>query len=519
MSLERPFKPRAEGDSVLRSRRERIGTALFACGIFASAAVLTHPWYDAKIDAAIYISTAQSMIAGDGYAYLDIPFRVRPPGFAALIAPVVALSGVDFAALNRLVMLFGALGVVLLFLFARPRLGWIAAALCALAVWTNPAYQRLCNQIMSDVPGLTLLFLCLLVERWARRAPSPRRDVILGLCVGLAGTLRSLAVLLVPAILAARLLATRDVGGAPRGAAATRGPLLFAAVALLVLLPWGIRNRVVEVPAPADQTRLYSYGTAMWHDDPGDPGSPRRGVGEILAGVPLRAHQIASVLGSRMTQDLKGDQPPSADLDPLHAAAGLVLVGCSLVVLVWRREAAEIFTAAALAVTLLFYGFASRLLLPVYVLALPATVEVFRELLRRGAGARAAALLVPAALLSLIALDFHPRAGWEKIENRHKAFTARAAAISAQLEPETRLGSLVGFQYGVYLQRPVYSLKQTLRRADRVDAAEVAIDKYRLDAIVLTPARDAERALVPYFEQHYGPGAEAGDALLWRVRP
>ena len=517
MSLEQPFERRAAGNSVHRSRRERIATALFVCGIFASAPVLTHPWYDAKIDAAIYIATAQSMLVGDGYAYLGIPFRVRPPGFAALIAPVIAQSGVDFAALNRLVMLFGALGVVLLFSFARPRLGWIAAALCALAVWTNPAYQRLCNQIMSDVPGSSLLLLCLVVERWARRVPSLRRDVVVGLCIGLTGTVRSLAILLVPAILAARLLAGR--AAAPRRAAAARGPLLFAAVALLVLLPWGIRNRVVEVPAPADQTRLYSYGTAMWHRDPGDPDSPRRSIGEILSGAPLRAHQIASVLGSRMIQDLKGKQPPSAELDPLHAVAGLVLIGSSLVVLVRRRETAEIFVAAALPLALFYYGFGSRLLLPVYVLALPATVEIFRELLRRAAGARAAAFLVPAALIGLIALDFRPRVGWEEIEGRHEAFAARAAAISAQIEPDTRLGSLVGFQYGVYLQRPVYSLKQTLQRAGRIDAADAVIDKYRLDAIVLTPTDSAERAFVPYFERHYGPGAGVGDARLWHVRP
>src|SRR5678815_2112858 len=69
----------------------------------ASTAWLVHPWYEATrltADGSIYLLTAKSLLAGEGYAVLGEPFTVRPPGFSLLLAPLLAARGLDFHALN-----------------------------------------------------------------------------------------------------------------------------------------------------------------------------------------------------------------------------------------------------------------------------------------------------------------------------------------------------------------------------------------------------------------------------------
>ena len=129
-----------------------------------------------------------------------LAFRAHPPGFPLLIAPLIGILGTNFYALNLTVSLFGAAGAALLAIIWRPRLGWTLAVLTATVLWTSPGYQRLCNQVMSDVPGTTLLLLCLLLERWSSQSGSRWRELVLGLCIGLSAYVRAVTLVLVPAI-------------------------------------------------------------------------------------------------------------------------------------------------------------------------------------------------------------------------------------------------------------------------------------------------------------------------------
>jgi hypothetical protein len=171
----RPAPP-DEGECSTRTQWALL--AAFAVCLFASLFYFVHPWYDLTVDGSIFIVTARSLAAGEGYTYLGAPFLVRPPGFPLLIAPFVANGGTSFFALNFFMGLIGAAGVMLLFALERPRLGFSLALLTALAVWLNPGYQRLTTQVMSDVPGATLLLLCLVVERWAG-VPPLRVEILL----------------------------------------------------------------------------------------------------------------------------------------------------------------------------------------------------------------------------------------------------------------------------------------------------------------------------------------------------
>ena len=87
----------------------------------ATLPFLVHGWFEANDetnDAAMYVACARSILAGEGYSYLEAPFTIRPPGTSWLAAAVMLWRGEDWLALNVVTSLFGVLGVALLHLHA-----------------------------------------------------------------------------------------------------------------------------------------------------------------------------------------------------------------------------------------------------------------------------------------------------------------------------------------------------------------------------------------------------------------
>jgi hypothetical protein len=461
-----------------------------------------HPWYDATNDGSMYIATARALAAGEGYSYLGEPFRIRPPGFSCLIAPLFALRGTDFHALNLVNSLWGALGVLAFHFLLRPRLGLVLSVLVPLVLWFNPGYQRLCNQVMSDVSGWMLLVACLwLIERF-RRSPGPGRAALLGAAIGLATYVRAGNLLLVPALLAAELL--RPLGGkAEPGAWSSRlrwaGALVLGAV--LVLLPWSLRNRAVAPPPPADQTLLYDYSTGMWHEDMGDPRSPRLSLRAILARFPDQGRKSMHTLGTRLRETEASAWTPWV---------ARILVA-ALLVAAWRRRATEeLFALGTLLLVTFYFGYAWRLMMPIYALALAALVEILRDGLARLAGARSGTALAAFLCLTLLVLDWHPRAHWDEIEELHRSYATLASQVRERLPADARVGAYRAWHHAVYLERPVFGFERACERAGSPAASLEVIERYRLDHVLLTPlglprfVQAAERKWAAYLAQHYG---------------
>ncbi len=471
-----------------------------------------HPWYDPTNDGSMYIATARALAAGDGVRYLGEPFRIRPPGFTCLIAPLFALRGTDFFALNLTVSVWGALGVLLFHFLLRARLGLVLSVLVPLVLWFNPGYQRLCNQVMSDVPGWTLLVGCCLLAAREQRCASSKGTLLLGAAIGLASYVRAGNLLLVPALLAAELLGA--YGGRVERSAWTQrakraGVLVLGAT--LVLLPWSLRNRAVAPPPPADQTLLYSYATGMWHEDMGDPRSPRLSAGAILGRFDEQFGKSLHTLGTRLQEG------PARPWTPYLAATLIVAL---LVAAALRRAPAELLALGTLLVVAFYFGYAGRLLLPVYAFALAAVVELVRVALARFTGERVAVALAALVCLGWLALDWRPRAGWGEIEELHGAYSALARQVRERLPSEARLGAYRGWHHAVYLARPVYSFEQACERAKDPAASEEIIDKYGLDTALLTPlglppsVQNDERACAAFLAARHG----SRDLGLVRVR-
>ncbi len=510
------------GDTPLGKAAEQLAFLLFLLVMGVSLGFVVHPWYEPVRDASIYVSTARSLLAGDGYSYLGIPFITRPPGFPLLIAPVIAAFGTNFGALNLYVSLLGAIAAVLYFRWMRPRLGWPPALAVALLLWFNPGFRRLSNEIMSDVPGLGAVLACLLVERWASRAPSWRREVVLGLAIGLSLHVRSLSALLLPAIVLSRLALGRVYGQRPwrLGRAGLR---LLAALVLAILavtVPWALRNRAVRLAPPMDQVAVYSYASGMLHQDFGDPDSPLLPWRRVLERVPKRAQEIADGLGSRLRDGI-----PFARAKVVEAGAGALAVAALLLLglsygLVRSRGPAELFALGNLAVVLVYFDFRARLLLPLFAIAVASTAWMLRDLACRLAPARFAESAFVVVALACAVVDFAPRQDWEGIEWQHRSLVARADAVRLAAPPEARLATALGFHDTLFLERPVYSLALAVRRTGSPEAIEAVIDRYGVDTLILSASDTAESSLLGFVRSRYPDGVEiAADLFLIRVRP
>jgi hypothetical protein len=499
-------------------RGDALALLLVVAGAALSLLWLAHPWFDAQNDAAIYLMTAKSLARGEGYTYLGAPFRIRPPGFSLLLAPLVGAKGYDFRAVNLYVGAFGVLALGLLFLWTRNRIGRGLAALLCLCVWLNPGWRTCCNQAMSDVPGAACLVGCLLLERRARKRPSFGRDVVLGLAVGLSAYVRAGLLLLAPAIVVQRIVARIR----REEAVGIRRILLPALVAVLALLPWKIREAVSRPAAPADQTSLYDYSTAMWHVDRGDPSSPRVPASEVLARVPTRLEETLSVLGSRLRERAGS----TSDL-----VIGGAALAVALIFLLKGNRVEAWFLLATIAVLLVYFDFRDRLVLPIHLLVLPALVEVVLAAGRRrrnvgGPGGlralraeRAARAVAALSLLVLTAVDFDPRPSWERIEREHLAMQATCASLAPHLPEEARLAApFASWRWSIYLDRPVYTLFFGWARRGDFAGAEAVLDEYRIDRVLVSSATDVDARMRAYFEARYGVESRVEDVAVVRVR-
>lgn len=497
-------------------RRAKLGLFVVLFVTLASLPFLVHGWFEATDetnDASIYVASARALLAGEGYSYLGQPFTVRPPGMSLLLAGIFALRGADWFTVNLVVSLFGVACVALVYFHAQRRIGAVLAALAALSIWFSGPFQAQCNQAMSDVPGAALLLGCLAIERWAAAKRSWQRDVVLGVAIGLSTYMRSVVILVIPAIAAARVLAEWS-SSRPDGARGwLRFALLrvapFALAAVAVKMPWDVRCALHHPEPPVDQNFLFDYSTAMWHVDGGDPSSPRRELSSIAGNVPGRAERIAALIGGHLLPGTVGA--------PAVALGVVVLV--LVAVVAWRRrDGAEFFALVLLGVLLVYFGFRDRLALPLWLIALPATVDGFLMLAGAKLAPTIARVIAGLFLVLLPYLGFRPRADWDRIEAQHAFYVRYAAEVAAAVPPEQRVASQIGWHLSVYLDRPVWSLFFGAKRAGGLQGAFEVLEKYDIDAIALSPRITADRDVQPGLTARSRVIRTSADALVLATR-
>jgi hypothetical protein len=252
-----------------------------------------------------------------------------------------------------------------------------------------------------------------------------------------------------------------------------RASALVVGVPLLAMLPLARPGSAQEASAPAEQTFNHSYWVAMWHIDRGDPRSPRLTVGEVIERIPARLKGVVQSLGSRMGGDFR----------PHHVALGLAVLVAWLVMLLRRRDTAEI--AAGLMFLMLagYFSFAMRLALPVYLLMMAGVVELVLLGLRRLLAEGVAQAGTAAFVLLACPIDLDPRARWPELEQQHREFQEVADYVRTKY-PDTPLGASIGWHFGVYLDRPVASLQIGVKR-DGIVSAYRTIARRKIGVVIL----------------------------------
>jgi hypothetical protein len=503
-------------DSATWTRSTILLFVALAVAAAASTAWLVHPWHDTGLganDSSVYVLCGQALLRGEGYSYLGHPFLLRPPGFSALLVPVLAVFGLDFHAFNLFVALWGVACVVLLAAFQRARIGTALALVVALVAWTNPLFQTFCNRAMSDVPATAALMLGLLLDRRAGRRESWKRDVVLGVVIGLSGYLRSVNALLLIAVAGARV-AGRWTSGERRGwpvfAVRRLGPVTVAT--LLVLSPWWVRDALCDAEASRDQVFSFSYSTALFHEARNDPDSAMISAGDAGRRAGANLGYIASALGARLRCAERGPASPS------HVVLGAALLALALIALARRRGAADFMLAGLLLLYVIWPSLWLRHLLPVFLLAVPAALDTLAWLASRFVP-RAIATAVLAALVCVVAAhDFEPRRGWAEVEESHARYVAGCAAIEAALPSDAVLAAPVGWHLSVHLRRPVFNLAPATVREKGLDALERVVDRYRVNTVIAADFAGDVRRFEQYLVRRHGPGLDVGGARLFRVR-
>ena len=512
---------RTGGDSPSSGASRSTLFTLLGLAIFCVTSLfwLLPGFYDPSIstgDGAVYIVTAQNILAGEGYSYLGEPFTIRPPGFSALLVPLIAAFGVDYAALSWCIGLFGVLAVLLLFLYARPRLGLPVALAVALALWLNPGFLRSASQIMSDVPGLALMFGALLLERWSRKA-SPgtsdiRANLLLGLFIGFAAYVRSLNIFLIPALLCARACDAwkNGLGGRSLGNFILVRLALPTIVAFGSLLPWNVYAGGVEKSAPPDHTLFYSYSVAMWQSDMADPESPTLTASELGERVSRRTSDLLHVLGSRITD---------RDDNAAHRVIALIALALWLIVLIARRGTGDFLLGGIVLIIAIYFGFMNRLIIPVYALALIAVAQAIRWTVSRWLGERSGAWLTALLVLALAAADFQPTWRWDQARVRSDQFFKTCRAAERRFDENDILAADFGAHFSAELGRPVYTLRWALKR-DGVPGALDLIERYGINSVILDRSTPNNVALLNHFAKANVPVlAEIGPFVLVDLEP
>jgi 4-amino-4-deoxy-L-arabinose transferase-like glycosyltransferase len=193
-------------------------------------------------DQAIYHETAKALAEGKGYVdQPDIPANLYPVGYAAAIAPFYWLFGPHYTVAYLLNVVAGVAMVAGGYQLGKLLWGESAGRLSALFLAVHPTFVLLPTIIATEnvfcagVPWLVWLLVRTVREADLRRS--------LGLAAA-SGALVALMVYVRPSGLA--LLACPVLFGLSERTPRTRiaaTTVVAAACALLVLLPWGLRNK------------------------------------------------------------------------------------------------------------------------------------------------------------------------------------------------------------------------------------------------------------------------------------
>jgi 4-amino-4-deoxy-L-arabinose transferase-like glycosyltransferase len=220
-----------------------LGVVLFVALAVRLGAIAATPDLALTADPSDYDRHARSIAAGAGYPESGVapaggPTAIRPPGFPAFVAGIYALSGDSVTAARVGQALVGTVLVGLIALIAWKLYGRTEALVAGALAAVFPPLVIGGMTLLSEPLFVTLMLAAVLAALHWRDCPATRWVIVSGALAGAAVLTRSTGLLLlIPLAFAVRLGPWRRWSG-------YRAPALLVASALLVVVPWTIRNAV-----------------------------------------------------------------------------------------------------------------------------------------------------------------------------------------------------------------------------------------------------------------------------------
>src|SRR4051795_13224242 len=224
--------------------RGRVPLLLLATALVVRVAQIaaTRHWQPVA-DPADYVRHAISIAHGHGMAASFLPgggpSALRPPAYPYFLGGVFAVSGNSFTAGRLAAALLGVVSVALVGVIAQllwtRRVAIVAMAIAAL----YPPFVLLSGTLLSESVGIPLVLALVALVLAYRDEPRPRW------VAPVAGVLFALALLDRPALVMFGVPLVLGLWARPwRMRAAWRAPAIAVAAAVLVVVPWTIRNAI-----------------------------------------------------------------------------------------------------------------------------------------------------------------------------------------------------------------------------------------------------------------------------------
>lgn len=191
-------------------------------------------------DSQQYWNIGVNFAAGNGLSYDgEKPTRMRQPVYPLVLAAMISTFGPEVRPIQILQLVFAMLIVALVMAIARELFGRRTAAVAAVAAGVYYPLTVIATEIRTEVIFVLIVALAVLTALRAVRMRSLGWAAVCGVCLGLATLTRAPGAAFVALIPLAVWLVLRGAR------LSWREPLVTGIVAVLLLLPWGVRNYLV----------------------------------------------------------------------------------------------------------------------------------------------------------------------------------------------------------------------------------------------------------------------------------
>jgi hypothetical protein len=167
----------------------------------------------------------------------------------------------------------------------------------------------------------------------------------------------------------------------------------------------------------------------------------------------------------------------------------------------------------------IYFSFRPRLVLPVYLLMLPAACEAVLWSLRKfGARVATPATWAVAALVAVPqVLDFEPGKNEAGLRRAQVSRMRLLAYVEDTLPPGAPIAAPLGWHLGADADRPVYNLQIVSQRLGLEPALEL-IPRHGIVAVVANQRNKTGIRFAAVLRERYGPGRRVGDWAVFDTR-